>query len=86
MKVVAAAGVAVATALTLSSCGKVMEPFNDAAVSGQNKGPAEVINFPDGFSNVAAKCDGTTRVYVIFHADSAYGSVAAVANSPECSG
>lgn len=39
---------------------------------------------PDGFSNLASKCDGPNRVYVIFHNDSAYGAVAVVANDPRC--
>jgi len=62
--------------------GKAVEQFNDADVSGQNKGSAEVINMPDGFSNVATKCDHGNRLYVIMHGDSAYGSVTAVANDP----
>lgn len=71
----------------LSACsGKALEPFNDADVSNQNKGPAEVINMPDGFSNVATKCDHGNRVYVVFHSNSAYGSVAVVANDPSCVG
>lgn len=77
-----AAGAALSLALT--GCGKAMEPYNDAPVGTQNKGSADIMNFPDGFSNVAAKCDGTTRVYVVFHADLSYGAVAAVPNSPEC--
>jgi hypothetical protein len=39
---------------------------------------------PDGFSNVAAKCDGTTKVYVIYKGDANRGSVAVSANDPSC--
>jgi hypothetical protein len=70
----------------LAGCGKVVEPYNDAPVKGQNKTPAEVLNMPDGFSNVATKCDHGNRVYVAFHGDSAYGAVAVVANDPSCAG
>lgn len=66
-------------------CGKFVEPYNDAPVAGQNKTPAEVINMPDGFSNVATKCDHGNRVYVIYHGNSAYGAVAVVENDPSCS-
>ena len=39
---------------------------------------------PDGFSNVATKCDHGNRIYVIFKSDSSYGSVAVVPNAPDC--
>jgi DNA phosphorothioation-dependent restriction protein DptG len=68
----------------LSACGKALEPFNDAGVAGENNGKATVINMPDGFSNVATKCDNGNRVYVVYHGDNAYGSVAVVPNDPTC--
>src|SRR4029453_4331946 len=64
--------------------GKQLERYNDAPVGVQNTGPADVMNMPDGFSNVATKCDHGNRVYVIFHNDAAYGSVAVVAKDPTC--
>lgn len=77
----------VAVALLLSSCAqKAQEPFKDAPVSQHNDDPAAVINMPDGFSNVASKCDGPNRVYVVFHGDSKYGTVAVAPNDPRCSG
>ncbi len=76
------------TVTGLAGCSdKYTERYKDAPRSGQtNDQPADVITFPDGFSNVSAKCDGPNRVYVIFHEDSAYGSVAVVANDPRCTG
>lgn len=68
----------------LTGCGKAVEPFNDAPVTGQNKTPAEVVSMPDGFSNVATKCDHGNRIYVAFHGDSAYGAIAVVPNDPTC--
>lgn len=36
----------------------------DAPVTNQDDSPAQVINFPDGFANVAVKCDGNGfRIY-----------------------
>jgi hypothetical protein len=80
---IAAAVCVVLAAGALSGC-KATEPFNDAPVASHNKAPAEVLNMPDGFSNVATKCDHGNRVYVVFHGDNAYGSVAVVANDPTC--
>lgn len=71
-------------ALALTGCGKAAEPFNDAERGQSNDSPADTMTFPDGFSNVATKCDGPNRVYVIFKGDSAYGSVAVVPNDPRC--
>ncbi len=74
-----------AAALTLTGCSqKMQEPFRDAPVSGHQSAPAEVIEMPDGFSNIADKCDGHGhRVYVVFHGDGSYGSVTAIPD-PSC--
>jgi hypothetical protein len=68
----------------LQGCGKMSEPFKDAERGSTNDGPADTITFPDGFSNAATKCDHGNRVYVIYHSDSAYGSVAVVPQDPSC--
>lgn len=75
-------------ALALAGCGESRE---DAGINNRDVGPADIINMPDGFSNVAHKCDGPNMVYVIYHGSStegakAYGSVAVVANDPRCAG
>ena len=70
----------------LSGCGfsKIVEPYNDAPVSGQIHGSAEVGSMPDGFNNFAEKCDNHgNRVFVIFHGDKGYGSVFAM-KDPTC--
>jgi hypothetical protein len=73
--------------LTLSGCSsKSLEPFQDAPRAGTNSAPADVVTMPDGFSNVATKCDGPNRVYVVFHGDSTYGALAVVPNDPRCAG
>lgn len=77
-------GLLVAT--ILSGCGKATEPFNDADIAGTNDEPADIVNFPDGFSNVSTKCDHGNRIYVVYHADSPYGSVAVVPGDPTCAG
>jgi hypothetical protein len=81
----AAVAVSLVGALASACSNKAVQQFNDAPrTSEQNSAPAEVIAMPDGFSNLASKCDGPNRVYVVFHEDSAYGSVAVVPNDPRC--
>jgi len=80
----ALAAIAVAL-LSLTGCmGKSTEPFKDAAEGKRNNGPADTMTFPDGFSNVAAKCDGPNRVYVAFKGDNNRAALAVVANDPRC--
>lgn len=76
----------VASAALLTGCGssKLSEPFNDADRGARIDGPADVGTMPDGFGNWAAKCDGTTRVYTLYHADSPYGGIAVSPNDPKC--
>lgn len=84
---IAAAIVAVALALVLlASCGtdKATEQFKDAPRGQYDKTTANVMAFPDGFSNVAHKCDGPNMVYVAFHGDSGYAAVAVVPDDPRC--
>lgn len=64
---------------SLSACSKAAEQFKDASVSGRDDSAAEVYNMPDGFSNVASKCDKHGhRIFVVFHGDNHYGSVAVI--------
>lgn len=71
----------------VTACGgKAQEPFKDAAVRNRNGSAADVLTMPDGFSNVAAKCEGPNRVYVIFKGDHTYGGIAAVKDDPRCKG
>ena len=72
--------------LALSGCAKFTEPFKDAKVSDRNNGPATVGTMPDGFSNFASKCDHGNRVYVVYHGDNKYGTIAVAANDPSCGG
>jgi hypothetical protein len=70
----------------VSACG---ESTQDSGVSNRDTGPADLINMPDGYSNVAHKCDGPNMVYVIYHGNfaggpEAYGSLSVVANDPRC--
>lgn len=79
---------AIAAALfALAGCAKYAEPFKDAPRSRVDNGaPADLIRFPDGFSNAATKCDHGNRVYVAYHGDSAYGAIAVVPADPSCRG
>lgn len=75
-----------ALGLGATACGaKFTEPFKDAPRSRVDNGdPADLIRFPDGFSNAATKCDHGNRVYVAYHGDSPYAAVAVVAGDPTC--
>lgn len=74
--------------VVLAACGQQM---NDApVVQGNETGdntPAEIIAMPNGFSNLATKCDKYgNRVYTIYHAtgNGAYGSVFVVPADRSC--
>lgn len=73
-------------AATTVGCGqKATEPFRDAPRSGSvNQNPADLIEMPDGFSNLATKCDNGNRIYVVFHGDGSYGSTSVVPADPTC--
>ena len=80
-----ACAVAALAVLTLTSCGeKASEPFKDAPQGQRNNSAADTMTFPDGFSNVATKCDHGNRVYVAFKGDKPYGALAVVPNDPSC--
>lgn len=71
--------------LGAGSCDKATEPLKDANRSGvTNNAPADTVTMPDGFSNVATKCDHGNRVYVAFHGDSPYASIFVVPQDPTC--
>lgn len=65
---------------------KITERFRDAPRGKIVSGPADIVTMPDGFSNVASKCDGPNRVYVVFHENKPFGAVAVAANDPRCQG
>ncbi|WAZ20227.1 hypothetical protein STRCI_001328 [Streptomyces cinnabarinus] len=78
--------IAAVTLAVLAGCSaKGTEPFKDAPRSGKDNGTAaDLIRFPDGFSNAATKCDHGNRLYSAYHGDSPYAAIAVVANDPTC--
>ena len=68
----------VLTALLVSGCG---DSYNDsrgrgdAPVGRTDDTPAEVLNFPDGYKNIATKCDG--------HGHRVYATSAREGNMPQ---
>ncbi len=80
---------AVGMALALSACNtglsKVTERFKDVPRGATNREKADIILMPDGFSNVASKCDGPNRVYVVFKSNAAYGALSVAPNDPRLS-
>ena len=83
---VRAAAVVGTAGLLLGGCGqKDREPFRDAPTSSErNNGPARVIEFPDGFSNMAAKCDGPNMIYSPFKGDNNRTAIGVAPNDPRC--
>lgn len=69
----------------LAGCGnKLQQPFKDAPrTSVVNDAPAEIIYMPDGFNNLATKCDHGNRIYTSYHGDSSYGFGFAI-RDPSC--
>lgn len=74
--------IAVVLGASLVACGA----HGDAPAGDVNHAPADVIEFPDGFRNVAHKCDGPNMVYSVSAgaSDSLSGGVFVVANDPRC--
>lgn len=62
------------------------DTHGDADSGKVDHAPADVIQFPDGFRNVAHKCDGPNMVYVSSAgaADTLPSAVYVVANDPRC--
>lgn len=90
-----ATGVLVASVvgLTLTACGdKALEQFQDAPIGTRDAGtPADIVNMPDGYANLATKCNNGNRVYVATTGQTqgeggAARAIAVVANDPTCAG
>jgi len=84
-RIFVALGIGALAIAALGGCSNKGTEWNkDAPISERDDSGASVLNFPDGFSNVATKCDGPNRVYVIFHSSGSYGSISVVPNDPRC--
>lgn len=80
-------GGVVASTVVLGACSqKEIEPLRDAPTAQRNTDAADVISMPDGFSNVATKCDHGNRVYVVFKGTNTYGAISVVPHDPTCGG
>ncbi|WP_145500921.1 hypothetical protein [Streptomyces sp. CFMR 7] len=75
------------TAFLLSStaCARFTEEWNDAPIERKDDSPAVVYSMPDGFANVASKCDGNGfRFFTTRGAESGGGKAVAVIADPSC--
>jgi hypothetical protein len=64
-----------------ASCGidKATEPWKDGPRSGiVNDSESDIIEMPDGFSNLATKCDHGNRIYVAYKGDANRAAIAVV--------
>ncbi|MFD8595388.1 hypothetical protein ACFV1L_10340 [Kitasatospora sp. NPDC059646] len=75
-----------ALALTLTGCSAATEQWNDAPVQRKDDSPAVIYSMPDGFANVASKCDGNGfRMFVTREGTNKGGGKAvAVVADPTC--
>ncbi|QKG23278.1 hypothetical protein [Actinomadura verrucosospora] len=85
-RIVIGAALAATLLASLTACGdKVTEPFKDAPRSSTtNREAADVIEMPDGFSNMATKCDHGNRIYVAYKGDDNRAAIAVVSQDPTC--
>lgn len=69
--------------LALAGCG---EYGQNATKGSRDTGSADIINFPQGFRNVAHKCDGPNMVYSSSYGDSSTvtSSITVIGNDPRC--
>lgn len=79
-----ACAIGLAATVGLGGCAKAMEPYQDAPTGQRNTVPADLINMPDGYSNVATKCDHGNRIYVAFKGDDNRAAIAVVPADPTC--
>lgn len=87
MKKLVVVGMIVVALVLLGGCftEKAKEPFRDAPQSKiRNTHASDIIEMPDGFSNLASKCDGPNRIYVAFKADANRASISVVKDDPRC--
>lgn len=78
----AIAGAALLVVLT-TGCSSFTEPYNDAPVKVKDDSAAEIYSMPDGFANVASKCDRHGNRIYSTRTDGGE-AMAVVANDPSC--
>jgi hypothetical protein len=85
-RIVVGASVAALLVGLLAGCGdKHTEPFKDGPRSNVvNTKPADIIEAPDGFSNLATKCDHGNRLYIAYKGDDNRAAVTVVPGDPTC--
>jgi hypothetical protein len=85
MKKVISVAVLALSAVALTGCASLTEPFNDAPVERKDDTPAVIYSMPDGFANVASKCDGNGyRIFTTRGSDAGGGKAVAVVADPTC--
>lgn len=76
----------IAVIVILGACSdKARESFHDGPRSKVvNSEPSDILEFPDGFSNMATKCDHGNRVYSAFRSDDNRAAIAISPQDPSC--
>lgn len=82
--------IALLAAFSLTACADQFDTFGedlrDVRVDTRNDEPASIIQMPNGYSNVAYKCEGTTMIYSSSNGKTvtAGRSIAVVPEHPDC--
>lgn len=78
-----AAGAAGALALGVTGCSSVTEEWNDAPVQRKIDTPAVILSMPDGFANVAEKCDESGNLITTTRDGNGGGKVVSMLHVPD---
>lgn len=71
--------------LSSTGCARITEEWNDAPIERKDDSPAIVYSMPDGFANVASKCDGFGhRFFTTKGSDAGGGKAVSVIADPLC--
>jgi hypothetical protein len=82
-------GAVILTFGVVAACGASGHGNAEVEPGGVDNSKARIIQMPDGFRNVAAKCDGSTMVYSGSRgetSDKVGSGIAVVPNDPRCPG
>jgi hypothetical protein len=77
------AGAAAAVALGVTGCSSMTEPWNDAPVQRKIDTPAVILSMPDGFANVAEKCDESGNLITTTRDGQGGGKVVSMLHVPD---
>jgi hypothetical protein len=78
-----AAAVVAFFTLTAEGCDKAMEPYQDAPIGQRVNLKVDIVEMPDGYSNIATVCKDGMRYSSITNGNNTYGGISVTAD-PKC--